>query len=141
MKRPGFLERKEFLFSSKTRTEELARWGERYLQEDRPHDAVGFFRQARHAHGLRRIQEMAVEQGDFFLFRETLDGMDLSPSDLENLTRLAASAEAHGRWHDAKKAYERLRDQAGLQRVQDALARLPGDVPQERPPEKEAEKR
>jgi hypothetical protein len=135
MKRPTFLERKETLFSPKTRAEELVQWGDHYLREDRPHDAVAFFRQAGHGDGLRRIREMAVEQGDFFLFRETLDGMETGPAEREVMAKLAARAEMLGRWHDARKAYERLTDQPGLQRVHDALARLMGRAPQDRSPE------
>lgn len=126
MKWPSFLERKEKLFSPKTPREELVRWGTQYLEADRVHDAVAFYRQARHQEGLKRILEQAIEEGDAFLYREALDGMDPPDADPKKWARLAQQAESKGRWQDALNAYEQLEDELGCKRVREAIRNMMG---------------
>lgn len=126
MKWPSFLKKKELLFSTKTAREDLITWGDRFLGEMRFHDALAFYRQAGHPKGVARVRETAIERGDFFLFREALDGLDLSSADPEELGRLAQRAEAAGRWQDARKAFEQLRDPEGIRRAQEKLEVLMG---------------
>ncbi len=126
MKWPSFLKKKEILFSAKTPREDLILWGDRFMEEMRLHDALAFYRQAGHREGLARIRETAVERGDFFLFREALDGIDLGGADPEELRLLAQRAEAAGRWQDAKRAFEQLHDPQGIRRAQEGLEALMG---------------
>ena len=123
----NFLERKQVLFSPKTPKAEIIRWGDEYLKSDRLYEAVAFYRQAQYVEGLQRVRSMAVEAGDFFLFREAEDPMTPAKEG-EDLVALAERAEALGRWHDARKAYERLNDPQGLERAQDALRGLVTEV-------------
>jgi hypothetical protein len=132
---PGFLERKERLFSPKTSREELIHWGDRYLEADRVHDAVAFYRQAGHEDGLKRVRERAVDDGDVMLFQEALDGMDPPDADPREWSHLARQAEAGGRWQDALKAYERLQDERGLQRVKESIRTITGSPPPEEAPD------
>ncbi len=119
----NFLDRKEVLFSPRTPKTEMIRWGDEYIKSDRLYEAAAFYRQAKYSEGLQRIRLIAVEAGDFFLFRESEDPTTPSKEE-EELLSLAQRAEALGRWHDARKAYERLDDPRGLQRAQDALREL-----------------
>lgn len=124
MKWPDFLEKKEKLFSSKTSREEAQALGDRYLEADRLHDAVAFYRRASHGQGLARLREMAVGSGDFQLFEETLE--DIQEDTTEQLRSLAHRAEELGRLSDARRAYGRLGDEVGQKRATEALARLMG---------------
>ncbi len=126
MKRPSFLKKKEILFSAKTPREDLILWGDRFMEETRLHDALAFYRQAGHLVGVARIRETAIQRGDFFLFREALDGLDFDNADPEELGLLARNAEAAGRWHDARKAFEQLHDPEGIRRAQEGLQALMG---------------
>jgi tetratricopeptide (TPR) repeat protein len=126
MKWPNFLECKERLFSPKTSREELTRWGDIYLEADRLHDAVAFYRQAKYPDGLNRIRERAIEDGDVLLLREALNGLDSSDAEDQAWTRLAQQAESRGRWQDALKAYEYLQDERGMRRVRREIERMMG---------------
>ena len=135
MKWPNFLERKQILFSPKTLREEAIRWGDRYMELQRLHDAVAFYGRAQHNDGLRLILGMAVESGDFLLFREAVGGMSPPVEEHKPLSRLAERAAELGRWHDARKAYERLGDEKGVRRAMEALAALMGNSPPAAAPE------
>jgi|Deesub1362A_J573_1020465.scaffolds.fasta_scaffold00108_61 hypothetical protein len=126
MKKLSYLERKHKLFSPDVSDEERIRWGDHYLELDRLNDAVAFYRQARHAPGLERILQKAVDQGDYQLFREAEEGLNLEEKALSSLKQLAKRAEEAGRWYDALKAYERLGHEVGAQRARRAIARLLG---------------
>ena len=124
MKRQFFLDRKERLFSPKTSHEELIRSGDAYLESDRLNDAVAFYRQAGHLEGLNSIRRRAVEDGDVFLFREALDGMETPEVEPDEWRRLARQAESKGRWQDALKAYQQLQDAGGVQRARGVVQRM-----------------
>jgi len=93
------------------------------MKSDRLYEAAAFYRQGNHAEGLQRIRSIAVQSGDFFLFREAEETVTASDQG-EDMHALAERAEALGRWHDARKAYERLNDQQGVQRAQESLLGL-----------------
>ena len=124
MRRQFFLDRKEKLFSPKTPREELIRSGDAYLESDRLNDAVVFYRQAGHLEGLNAIRRRAVEDGDVFLFREALGGMETPEVEPDEWRRLAQQAESRGRWQDALKAYHELQDDDGVQRARGAAQRM-----------------
>lgn len=126
MKWPDFLERKGILFATRTRAEDAIRWGDRYREKGRLHDAVSFYRQARHDEGLREILRLAVDSGDLLLFREAAEGMALRWAEHEELGPLAERAMELGRWHDARNAFEKLGDEGGLRRATGALDALKG---------------
>ena len=123
MKRSTFISRKEALFSVKTQKEELVRIGDDCMEAERLHDAVAFYRRAAHEEGLEAIRNIAVEQGDAFLFQSAAG--DADDDDLiEQWKTLAKNAEAQGRRLDAKKAFTRCDDQVGVKRVQSAIDAL-----------------
>jgi hypothetical protein len=124
VKWPKYLEQKEVLFSPKTPKEELIRWGDRFLNAKRLHDAVAFYAQAGYQDGLQKIRQLASEEGDVCLFREALNGMDTTSADPNEWAQLAERAETRGRWHDAQEAYEQIKDSRGLQRVKEAIGRI-----------------
>lgn len=124
MKWPKYLQQKEILFSPGTSQEELIRWGDRLFQNDRLHDAVAFYGQAKYPDGLNRVRIKAVEEGDYCLFREALDGMESPEAEPGEWSHLGAQAEASGRWHDALKAYEQLNDARGQKRAKEAIERM-----------------
>jgi hypothetical protein len=128
MKKLDYLEKKEILFSPKTPREELIHWGDHFLENNRLHDAVAFYRQARHEEGLERIRQIAVKEGDYQLYCEVLEGMEGVEEDAirEELSSLAKRAEELGKWHFAQKAYSRIRDNVGVKRAQKAIMSIMG---------------
>ena len=65
---PPPLARRDILYGKSPPVAVLQEYGELYLREGRPNDAVEFFGQAGYTEGLRRICAVAIEEGDFFLF-------------------------------------------------------------------------
>jgi hypothetical protein len=129
VKRPDFLERKGLLFDGRTRAEDAIRWGHRYREEGRLHDAVAFYRRARHEEGLQEILRLAVDSGDLLLFREAAEGLSLPWIEHEGLRSLAERAMELGRWHDARNAFDKLGDAGGMRRATEALEALMGRSP------------
>lgn len=125
MKWPDFLEKKEKLFSPKTTKEEAGAWGDRYLEANRLHDAVAFYRRAQRTDGLERIRNIAVETGDFQLYEETVPEGDWE-NRIQEIKNLARRAEELGRFFDAKRAYERIGDEVGRRRAEGAISALLG---------------
>jgi hypothetical protein len=124
LKLHNYLVKKEILFAPETSKEELIRCGDQLLEARCLHDAVSFYAQAGHVDGLKVVRRMAIEEGDFCLFRETLEGVEGQTAEPQAWSRLAEQAEAAGRWHDAIKAYNQCRDEKGLKRAKQGLERI-----------------
>ena len=62
------LKRRDMLYGKNTSAEVLREYGDLYLNEGKPNDAVEFFGQACYKEGLQRIRQMAIEEGDLFIF-------------------------------------------------------------------------
>lgn len=124
MKMMDFLEKKEKLFSNKTSPEEAKALGDFYLEAQRLHDAVAFYKKADYKEGFCRLRDMAVHSGDFQLLEEMVTDWDSESMDL--VRTLAKRAEELGRLNDARRAYARVGDEVGQKRVAGALEELMG---------------
>ena len=94
------------------------------MASERLHDAVAFYRRAGHEEGLDAIRNIAVEQGDAFLFQSAAGDADDSDDFSEQWKTLAKNAEAEGRWLNAKMAFTKCDDQVGVKRMQSAVDAL-----------------
>jgi hypothetical protein len=117
---PDPLKRRDILYGKDTPAEVLREYGDLYLKDGKPNDAVEFFGRARHTEGLRRIRRMAMDEGDLFLFSRAEEFLqeEVSPEEWRNLGNKALEK---GKLHFALKSFEKIGDRAG---IDEARARL-----------------
>ena len=111
-KLPSPLTRRDILYGKATPAAVLQEYGELYLREGKPNDAVQFFEQAGYAEGLRRICTMAIAEGDFFLFSRAKEFLheDASP---EEWRKLGSNAMEKGKFRFALTCFEKIGDREG----------------------------
>jgi hypothetical protein len=119
-KLPDPLKRRDILYGKGTPSEVLQEYGDLYLREGKPNDAVEFFGQACYKEGLRRIYQMAMEEGDLFLFSRAKEFLheEVSPEDWR---KLGTHAMAKAKYLFALKCFEKIGDREG---IADARRRL-----------------
>jgi len=103
--------------------EELASWGECYLEASRVFDAAEFFKKAGHQEGLDRLKQIALEQGDAFLFKVVVGGVPGKgkASDWDALGRRAMELE---KFSHAVNAFLASGNEEERKRAQDELNTL-----------------
>ena len=109
LKIPSPLTRRDILYGKSTPASVLQEYGELYLREGRPNDAVEFFGQAGYTEGLRRIYTMAIEQGDFFLFSRAKEFLHEAATP-EELKRLGENAMKQEKFQFALTCFEKSGD-------------------------------
>jgi hypothetical protein len=97
--------------------ERLAEYGAAYESEGRATDALEFFWRAGLAEGIERITRGAVDEGDFFIYRQAMTylGRDMAAGELSTLSK---NAEGRGKLAFALAAAQ----EAGDDRRAKALA-------------------
>jgi len=117
------LKRRDILFGKKTPPEILKEYGTLYLEEGRPNDAVEFFGQAKYKEGLLLIQQMSLEEGDFFLFSRAMELLqeECSPN---NWSELGKNALGKGKYLFALKAFEKINDREGIAEARKNLGKI-----------------
>jgi tetratricopeptide (TPR) repeat protein len=112
-KLPDPLKRRDILYGQNTTAEVLREYGDLYLHEGKPNDAVEFFGQACYKEGLRHIRQMAMQEGDLFLFSRATDFLqeEVSPEDWRKLGKKALE---RGKYLFALKCFEKIGDREGI---------------------------
>jgi hypothetical protein len=121
-KLPDPLKRRDVLYGKNTPSEVLREYGDLYLNEGKPNDAVEFFGQAGYQEGLQRIRQMAIEEGDLFLFSRAAEFLqeEVSP---EEWSKVGKKALEHGKYLFALKCFEKIGDRAGIEETRKSLMR------------------
>ena len=122
-KLPSPLTRRDILYGEATSAAVLQEYGELYLREGKPNDAVQFFGQAGYAEGLRRICTMAIDEGDFFLFSRAKEFLHEEASP-EELRKLGLHAMEKGKFRFALTCFEKIGDRKGTADARGKLAAL-----------------
>jgi hypothetical protein len=119
-KLPDPLKRRDILYGQNTPAEVLREYGDLYLHEGKPNDAVEFFGQAGYKEGLRRIRQMAMEEGDLFLFSRATEFLqeEVSPEDWRKLGKKALEK---GKCLFALKCFEKIGDRDGIHETRKRL--------------------
>jgi tetratricopeptide (TPR) repeat protein len=119
-KLPDSLKRRDILYGQNTPAEVLREYGDLYLHEGKPNDAVEFFGQACYKEGLQRIRQMAIEEGDLFLFSRAAEFLqeEISPEDWRKLGKKALE---QGKHLFALKCFEKIGDRAGIEETRKKL--------------------
>ena len=110
---PDPLKRRDILYGRNTPPEVLREYGDLYLHEGKPNDAVEFFGQACYKEGLRQIRQMAMEEGDLFLFSRATDFLQEEVS-REDWRKLGKQALEKGKYLFALKCFEKIGDREGI---------------------------
>ena len=119
-KLPDALKRRDILYGQNTPTEVLREYGDLYLHEGKPNDAVEFFGQACYKEGLQRMRQMAMEEGDLFLFSRATEFLqeEVSPEDWRKLGKKALEK---GKHFFAIKCFEKIGDREGIEEARKRL--------------------
>ena len=119
-KLPDPLQRRDILYGQNTPAETLREYGDLYLRKGKPNDAVEFFGLACYKEGLRRIRQMAMEEGDLFLFSRAAEFLQEAVSP-EDWRKLAKKALEKGKLLFALKCFEKLGDREGIHETRERL--------------------
>jgi hypothetical protein len=114
------LKRRDMLYGKNTSAGVLREYGDLYLNEGKPNDAVEFFGQACYKEGLQRIRQMAIEEGDLFIFSRATEFLqeEGSPDDWRKVGKRALE---HGKYLFALKCFEKIGDRAGVEKTRKKL--------------------
>jgi len=117
---PDPLKRRDILYGRNTPSEVLREYGDLYLHEGKPNDAVEFFGQACYKEGLQRIRQVAMEEGDHFLFSRATEFLqeEVHPEDWRTLGNKALEK---GKHLFALKCFEKIGDRAGIEETRKKL--------------------
>ena len=119
-KLPDPLKRRDVLYGQNTPAKVLRDYGDLYLNEGKLNDAVEFFGQACCKEGLQRIRQMAIEEGDLFLFSRATEFLQEEvPS--EEWRTLGTKALEQGKYLFALKCFEKIGDREGIEETRKKL--------------------
>jgi len=90
-KLPDYRLKQKILYIDKTSPETLVRYGDLYLEENYLSDALEFYIKAGRPAGMEKVKNLAMENGDVFLFQGASRALQLEPgkSDWENIAKRA----------------------------------------------------
>ncbi len=79
-KLPDYRSKQKILHIDKTSPEVLIRMGDAFLEEGALSDALDFFSRANHTAGIKKISEIAMQNGDVFLYAKAARALNVEPS-------------------------------------------------------------
>jgi len=90
-KLPDYRLKQKILYIDKTPAGALISYGDLYLEDGALSDALDFYTKASHQAGMQKIKDLALEQGDAFLFRGAAKSLniELRNTDWEEIARRA----------------------------------------------------
>ena len=90
-KLPDYRLKQKILYIDKTSPASLVSYGDLYLEGGALSDALDFYAKASHAPGVQKIKDLALLNGDTFLFQSAAkaQGVELRDADWEDLARKA----------------------------------------------------
>ncbi|OGL41171.1 MAG: hypothetical protein A3C43_09345 [Candidatus Schekmanbacteria bacterium RIFCSPHIGHO2_02_FULL_38_11] len=105
-KLPDYKEKQRLVFMSQVSGETLAEYGDNCFAKGRYDDAVDFYEKASNKTGLKKIADLAVEEGDLFLYKKVFRFLGEEQISPETANRIGARAFDLGKYSFAKKAFE-----------------------------------
>lgn len=115
------LEKRNLLNQPTVPPETLLQWGRHYEERGLIHDAVDFYAKANTEEELTRLLEVALEDGDLFLFRRLCRVLEHEPT-AEQWLFLATRAEKAGKYSFAAEAYRQKGDEEQTARIEALLS-------------------
>ena len=95
---------------------ECQKYGDMFFEAQRYNDAIDFYARDGLKDGLRRVKDVALESGDYFLLKRI---SNLLPDEVgeQDWEKLAISAESHGKLNFAIWAKKEYKKQGALEEV------------------------
>lgn len=105
-KLPDYKEKQKIIYSSQASRESLIKYGDDFFENKRYDDAVDFYEKANYGEGLQEIANLAVEEGDLFLYKRVyrILGIEQISPDIAN--EIGLKAQDLGKYFFARKAFE-----------------------------------
>ncbi len=100
------LDKRDLLNQTAASVETLLRWGSTFEEADQYHDAVDFYEKAGAREPLLRLLDLAVEEGDLFLFKRVCKALDMEP-DADRWKQAGERAREQGKLLFAAEAFRR----------------------------------
>jgi tetratricopeptide (TPR) repeat protein len=113
-------QKRKLLFDKNAPTERLVSCGETFLLEGRLNEAAELFSRAAHEEGLAQLRDLAIDQGDSFLFAVASKGSDQGDSK-EAWEKLGNKAMELKKYSHAVRAFRKAENEASLNRAEEAL--------------------
>lgn len=119
-KLPTYLKKQKLLYLKETPAEVLINLGNQFFEQARFMDALDFYHKCHNTEGLQRIRQVAMEQGDFFLFQKLIEmqGENPPPATWEKLGEQAMSL---GKYLFALKAFEIAKNDIMAKKVRELI--------------------
>ena len=126
---PHYKKKQQLLHAKDAKPADLSRQGEEFLQAGWLSDAIDFFGKAGDQNGLEKIRDIAIAEGDVFLFRRTLKALDATASE-DQWKELADRALDLGKLQFAREGYRMAGDRKSLDKVDLLINPEPEEPPQ-----------
>lgn len=98
------LDKRDLLNQHAASVETLLRWGSTFEESALFHDAVDFYQKAGAHEPLKRLLDLAMEEGDLFLFKRVCKALGVEP-DVGQWRQLGERAKLHGKLLFAAEAF------------------------------------
>jgi len=135
---PHYKKKQQMLHAKDARPDDLRRQGEEFLQAGWLSDAIDFFDKAGDQNGLEKVRDIAISEGDAFLFRRTIKALDAAASEGQ-WKELADRALDLGKLQFAREAYRMAGDRKSLDKVDKLINPEAEETPQAETEEEETE--
>ena len=125
---PDSIQKRDILYGvHKVSADEMRRIASTLETAGQYSDAVDFLTQAQDQTGLTRIQALAVNEGDVFLFLKCARSLGLGEGPEAQLLACTDKAESLGKTRYAIRGFEKLGRQADVTRLRDNV-KVDGDI-------------
>lgn len=135
---PHYKKKQQLLHAKDARPDDLRRQGEEFLQAGWLSDAIDFFKKAGDQNGLEKVRDIAISEGDAFLFRRTLKVLDAAASE-DQWKELADRALDLGKLQFAREGYRMAGDRKSLDKVDQLINPEAEETPEAETEEEETE--
>jgi hypothetical protein len=126
---PHYKKKQQLLHAKDSKPDDLRRQGEEFLQAGWLSDAIDFFNKAGDQNGLEKVRDIAISEGDVFLFRRTLKALEASASE-NQWKELADRALDLGKLQFAREGYRMAGDRKSLDKVDRLINPEPEETPE-----------
>jgi len=113
---PTYKQKQALLFKPDAKPAELRSWGRRFLENGWIRDAILFLQKAEDREGLASVRKLMIEEGDVFLFRQALLGLDETASE-DEWRQLGDRAMTLGKLQFAREAYRMIGDRKSIDKI------------------------
>ncbi|OGP66655.1 MAG: hypothetical protein A2W27_06805 [Deltaproteobacteria bacterium RBG_16_44_11] len=115
-KLPDYRLKQKILYMDNTSPDVLQNYGNLFLEEGCVSDALDFYQKVKHAEGIQKIKDMALNAGDVMLFQHAAKAlnMEIKQADWESISQKAISLK---KYNFAKYALGKANNQEGLNSI------------------------